>query len=124
MRALVYEEYVFDDNYKRIIRIKEIPQPQPKPNEVVFEVKAAGPNYDDICGMKGKPIQIPMPPISGTDAAYQIVAVGENVTISICQSSLIHAPIMAACTFAELRNSLSILGSVTVSNFTFVKYRY
>lgn len=79
MKALVYEEYAPDDNYKRILKLKEIPEPKPKPKEVVFQVKAAGLNYDDIWGMRGKPIQIPMPHISGTDAAGEVVAVGDEV---------------------------------------------
>ncbi len=80
MKALVYEEYAPDDNYERILKLKEISDPVPKSNEVVFKVKATGLNYDDIWGMRGKPIQIPMPHISGTDAAGEIIAVGEDVT--------------------------------------------
>ena len=79
MKALVYEEYAPDDNYEQILKLKEIPEPKPKSNEVVFKVKAAGLNYDDIWGMRGKPIQIPMPHISGTDAAGEVIAVGEDV---------------------------------------------
>jgi NADPH:quinone reductase-like Zn-dependent oxidoreductase len=79
MKALVYEEYAPDDNYKRILKLKEIPEPKPKPKEVVFKVKAAGLNYDDIWGMRGKPIQIPMPHISGTDAAGEVIAMGDEV---------------------------------------------
>ena len=79
MKALVYEEYAPDDNYERILKLKEIPEPKPKSNEVVFKVKAAGLNYDDIWGMRGKPIQIPMPHISGSDAAGEVIAVGEDV---------------------------------------------
>jgi NADPH:quinone reductase-like Zn-dependent oxidoreductase len=80
MKALVYEEYAPDDNYERILKLKEISDPRPKSNEVVFKVKATGLNYDDIWGMRGKPIQIPMPHISGTDAAGEVIAVGEDVT--------------------------------------------
>ena len=79
MKALVYEEYAPDDNYKKILKIKEIPEPKPKSKEIVFKVKAAGLNYDDIWGMRGRPIQIPMPHISGTDAAGEVVAVGSEV---------------------------------------------
>jgi len=79
MKALVYEEYAPDDNYERILKLKEIPEPKPKSNEVVFKVKAVGLNYDDIWGMRGKPIQIPMPHISGTDAAGEVIAIGEDV---------------------------------------------
>ncbi|MGI0010512.1 MAG: zinc-binding dehydrogenase, partial [Nitrosopumilaceae archaeon] len=79
MKALVYEEYAPDDNYKRILKLKEVPDPKPKSKEVVFKVKVAGLNYDDIWGMRGKPIQIPMPHISGTDAAGEVIAVGDEV---------------------------------------------
>ncbi|MGI0087665.1 MAG: zinc-binding dehydrogenase [Nitrosotalea sp.] len=80
MKALVYEEYAPDDDYAKILKIKEVPDPKPKSNEVVFKVKFAGLNHDDIWGMRGKPIKIPMPHISGTDAAGQVVAVGDDVT--------------------------------------------
>lgn len=80
MKALVYEEYAPDDDYAKILKIKEIPDPKPKPNEVVFKVKVAGLNHDDIWGMRGKPIKIPMPHVSGTDAAGEVVAVGGDVT--------------------------------------------
>ena len=79
MKALVYEEYAPDDDYKRILKLKEIPEPKPKPNEVVFKVKAAGLNYDNIWAMRGKPIQIPMPHISGTDAAGEVIEIGDEV---------------------------------------------
>lgn len=80
MKALVYEEYAPDDNFARILKVRDVPDPKPKSNEVVFKVEFAGLNYDDIWAMRGKPIQIPMPHISGTDAAGEVVAVGEDVT--------------------------------------------
>jgi len=80
VKALEYEEYAQNDDFKKILKIKEVPDPIPKSNEVVFRVKFAGLNYDDIWGMRGKPIQIPMPHISGTDAAGEVIAVGEDVT--------------------------------------------
>ncbi len=80
MKALVYENYAPDDDYTKILKIKEVPDPKPKPNEVVFKVNVAGLNYNDIWGMRGKPIEIPIPHISGTDAAGEVVAVGDDVT--------------------------------------------
>jgi len=79
MKALVYEEYTADDDFAKILKIKDIDEPKLKPNEVVFKVKVAALNYDDIWGMRGKPIEIPMPHISGTDAAGEVVAVGEDI---------------------------------------------
>jgi NADPH:quinone reductase-like Zn-dependent oxidoreductase len=79
VKALVYEEYTTDDDFAKILKIKDIDEPKLKPKEVVFKVKVAALNYDDIWGMRGKPIEIPMPHISGTDAAGEVVAVGEDV---------------------------------------------
>ena len=79
MKALVYEEYAPDNDFEKILKIKDIDEPTPKSNEVVFKVKAAALNYDDIWAMRGKPIEIPMPHISGTDAAGEVIAVGDDV---------------------------------------------
>ena len=55
MKAVVYEEYAPDDDFKRILQVKDVEEPKPKPNEVVFQVKAAALNYNDIWGMRGIP---------------------------------------------------------------------
>ena len=79
MKALVYDEYTTDDNFSKILKIKNLPNPEPRSDEVVFKVISAGLNYDDIWGMRGKPLAIPLPHISGTDAAGEVTAVGEDV---------------------------------------------
>jgi NADPH:quinone reductase-like Zn-dependent oxidoreductase len=80
VKALVYEEYTTDDDFAKILKIKDVPDPKPKPNEVIFKIIAAGLNHDDIWGMRGKPLAIPLPHISGSDAAGQVIAIGEDVT--------------------------------------------
>ena len=79
MKALVYENYAQDDNFESILELRNIPEPVPKPNEVIFQVKAASLNYDDIWGMRGKPLAVPLPHISGTDAAGEVTTIGDNV---------------------------------------------
>ena len=86
MKALVYEEYCKkttegapDDDYKKILQVKEIDDPKPKPDEVVFKVKAAALNYNDIWGMRGEPVPVPLPHVSGSDAAGDVIAVGDEV---------------------------------------------
>ncbi len=79
MKAVVYEKYTHDDDFTKILKIKDIDEPKPKSNEVVFKVKTTALNYDDIWGMRGKPIEIPMPHISGTDAAGEVIAIGDEV---------------------------------------------
>jgi alcohol dehydrogenase len=80
MKAIVYEEYASDDDYKKILKVKDVKEPKPKSNEVVFQVKAAALNYNDIWGMRGVPTPVPLPHISGSDAAGEVIAVGEDVT--------------------------------------------
>ena len=79
MKALVYDKYCTDNDFASILKIKDVPPPVAKSDEVVFQVKAAALNYDDIWGMRGKPLQIPLPHISGSDAAGKVIAVGHNV---------------------------------------------
>jgi NADPH:quinone reductase-like Zn-dependent oxidoreductase len=59
MKALVYDEYTPDDDFEKILKIKDIDEPKPKSDEVVFKVKAAALNYDDIWGMRGKILMKP-----------------------------------------------------------------
>jgi len=61
MKALVYENYAENDDFESILQIKDVPEPTPKPNDVIFRVKAAALNYDDIWGMRGKPLAELMP---------------------------------------------------------------
>ena len=79
MKAVVYDEYSPDDNYKRILKVKDISEPKPKPDEVVFKVKATSLNYNDIWGMRGQPVAVPLPHVSGSDAAGEVIMVGEDV---------------------------------------------
>ena len=79
MKDVVYEEYAPYDNYAKILKVKEISDPKPKADEVVFKVKAAALNYNDIWGMRGAPVPVPLPHISGSDAAGDVIAVGEDV---------------------------------------------
>ena len=79
MKALVYEKYAEENDFASILKLKDIPEPNVKSNEVLFRVKAAALNYDDIWGMRCKPLAVPLPHISGTDAAGEVIAVGEDV---------------------------------------------
>ncbi|MEO9308197.1 MAG: zinc-binding dehydrogenase [Nitrososphaera sp.] len=79
MKAVVYESYAPNDDYKSILKIKEIDEPKAKPNEVIIKVKAAACNYNDIWGMRGKPVPVPLPHISGSDIAGDVVEVGNEV---------------------------------------------
>ncbi len=79
MKGLVFEEYAPDNDFQKILKVKDVDDPKPKPNEVIFKVKAAALNYNDIWGMRGNPIPVQLPHISGSDAAGDVIAVGDEV---------------------------------------------
>ena len=81
MKAAVYREHHKDP--RQVVKIEDIDTPKPKGNEVLIKVEVASYNYNDLWGIWGEPIKIPMPHISGSDVAGTIVEVGENVTANI-----------------------------------------
>jgi NADPH:quinone reductase-like Zn-dependent oxidoreductase len=85
MKAIVNEEYGPLD----VLKLKEVPKPTPKENEVLVKIYAASVNFGDAILVKGKPFMVrlmgmgllkPKNTIIGTDIAGQVEAVGENVT--------------------------------------------
>ena len=81
MKAAVYREHSKDP--RQVVKIEDIDIPKPKSNGVLIKVEAASYNYNDLWGIWGEPIKIPMPHISGSDAAGIVVEVGENLTTNI-----------------------------------------
>jgi len=81
MKAAIYREHSKDP--RQVVKIEDIDMPRPKANEVLIKVEAASYNYNDLWGIWGEPIKIPMPHISGSDAAGTVVEVGDNVTANI-----------------------------------------
>ena len=79
MKAVVYREYAPDDDYAKILKVEDIDEPKPKADEVIFTNKASALNYNDIWGMRGVPIPVPIPHVSGSDVAGDVIAVGEDV---------------------------------------------
>lgn len=78
MKAAVYRQHGKDP--RQIVKIEDIDVPKIKPIEVLIKVEAAAYNYNDLWGIWGEPIKIPMPHISGSDAAGTVVEVGEDVS--------------------------------------------
>ena len=79
MRGLVYERYARDDDFGDILQVRDLPDPVPGPHEIILRVESAALNHDDIWGMRGRPVPVPLPHISGTDAAGTVVAAGDQV---------------------------------------------
>ena len=61
MKAVVYDGYAPNDDFKSILKVKEVAEPTPRGTQVAFRVKAAALNFNDIWGMRGQPVQVPLP---------------------------------------------------------------
>lgn len=61
-----------------VLQYEEIAPPQPRPDEVLIRVKAAGINPVDVLYREGK-LSIPLPFIPGSDCAGIVEAVGREV---------------------------------------------
>ena len=87
MRAVVIHEHGGRDK----LILEDVPNPIPKPGEILLRVKAVGLNYLDIFVRRGMPgLPIDLPRISGGDIAGEVVALGERVrSISVGQRVLI-----------------------------------
>ena len=61
------------------LTLVEVPVPDPKPNEALVQIKAAGVNFIDVYFREGR-YPAPLPFINGQEAAGIVVAVGPDVT--------------------------------------------
>lgn len=75
MKATIFDE----QGNINVLRVAEMPQPEPGPNEVVVRVHACGVNRLDIYSRTGRTRIAPMPHISGSEVAGEITALGEGV---------------------------------------------
>lgn len=75
MKAVRIQEFGGPD----VLRYKDVPDPQPRKDQVLVRVKACALNHLDIWVRKGLP-GVKLPHILGSDVAGEIVSVGEYVT--------------------------------------------
>lgn len=62
------------------LRYEEVPRPRPGPGEVAIRVGACGVNRVDILSREGlTPFKTPVPHISGSDVAGEVVELGQGV---------------------------------------------
>jgi NADPH:quinone reductase-like Zn-dependent oxidoreductase len=77
LKAAVFRDYSQDP--AKVVKIEDVEMPRAGAGEVVFRIEAASYNYNDLWAMRGEPTKVPMPHISGSDAAGEVTEVGENV---------------------------------------------
>lgn len=75
MKAAVFHEH----GDTQVLRVEKLPQPTLGPTEVVLKVQACGVNRLDIYSRTGRTKIAPMPHISGSEVAGEIVAIGDAV---------------------------------------------
>jgi len=61
-----------------VLKLVNLPTPDPKPNEALVQIKAAGVNFIDVYFREGR-YHAPLPFINGQEAAGVVVAVGSDV---------------------------------------------
>jgi NADPH2:quinone reductase len=61
-----------------VMELVDLPAPQPKPNEVVVKIKAAGVNFIDVYNREGR-YKAPLPLVLGQEAAGVVLALGAEV---------------------------------------------
>jgi NADPH:quinone reductase-like Zn-dependent oxidoreductase len=69
---------IHEDGGPDVLRLEEIPDPEPGPGEVLVALRAAGLNHLDVWVRKGLP-SVPKPRILGADGAGVVAALGEGV---------------------------------------------
>jgi NADPH:quinone reductase len=61
-----------------VMELVDLPVPQPKPNEAIVQIKAAGVNFIDIYNREGR-YKTPLPLVLGQEAAGVVIALGTEV---------------------------------------------
>lgn len=75
MKAIIFEQTGGPDVFKTA----DVPTPEPKPNEVLVKLHAAGVNHLDIWVRTGSPAYpVPLPHILGSDGAGVVEALGAD----------------------------------------------
>jgi NADPH:quinone reductase-like Zn-dependent oxidoreductase len=63
-----------------VLRVEEVPRPEPGPGEVRVRVAACGLNHLDLWIRRGLPIDTTMPHIGGSDVAGVVESIGNGVS--------------------------------------------
>ena len=74
MKAVRFHEH----GGPEVLRYEDAPEPELCPGEVLVRVRACALNYLDVWERRGlEHVTIPMPHISGSDVAGEVVAIGD-----------------------------------------------
>jgi NADPH:quinone reductase-like Zn-dependent oxidoreductase len=120
MRAAVFSEH----GSAEVVRIADVPVPEPGPGEVRLLVGAASLNHLDVWVRRGLPIETTMPHIGGSDVAGVVDALGPGVSDVELNARVIADPSISCgecewCAAGEepLCDSYRIIGEHTQGGF-------
>lgn len=86
-----------DDGGRLRVHIDEgVPVPEPEPGEVLLRVRSCGLNQVDLLTRRGEtPQSVPLPHISGTEVAGDVVALGKGVDPDLMGRAVVVDPVLA-----------------------------
>lgn len=77
MKAVFFESH----GGIEVLQYGDLPDPRPEAGEVLIQIRAAALNFNDIWARQGMPgMSVPLPHVSGSDAAGVIMELGQGVT--------------------------------------------
>lgn len=89
MRAAYIEEH----GGPEVLRVGELPEPEPGSGEVTVEVRAVALNHLDLWVRRGLPgLELEMPHVGGSDVAGIVAAVGEGVRDWVAEDRVVVNP--------------------------------
>jgi NADPH:quinone reductase len=78
------------------LRLVDLPVPDPKPNEALVQIKAAGVNFIDVYFREGR-YPAPLPFVNGQEAAGVVVAVGAEVQSIRLGDRVAYTGVLGSC---------------------------
>ena len=89
MKAIVFRQH----GGPEVLQYADVPDPEPRPNEVLVRVHACALNHLDLWVRGGLPnVPIPLPHIPGSDVAGEIAKIGSEVTTVRVGQKVVLAP--------------------------------
>ena len=92
MKAIVFRQH----GGPEVLQYADVPDPEPRPSEVLVRVRACALNHLDLWVRRGLPnVPIPLPHIPGSDIAGEITKIGAEVTTVRVGQKVVLAPLVS-----------------------------
>ncbi len=92
MKAILFRKH----GGPEVLQFTDVPEPEPRPNEVLVRVRACALNHLDLWVRRGLPnVPIPLPHIPGSDVAGEVAKIGSEVTTVRVGQKVVLAPLVS-----------------------------